>query len=112
MPLPTIPKDRFAHIVTNELDNGLHGVHKHALRHEPLGLPALEGEDDDEQQSESHTHPEDIVGQAQSTRANKRLGHKAVEQLVHLVRQPIEWVCDHSKQYSIHHPSFPSARLA
>ena len=64
------------------------------------------------QQGEGHTHPKDVGGKTHLTRADKRLGHKAVEQLVHLVRQPIKRVCHHRKQCSIHHPSFPSARLA
>ena len=84
VPLPGVAQDGLAHVIANELDDVLHAVHKNALRNQAARLPLLEHEDTGEQERQRNAHPEDVVGEANGRVTHDGMGHKALEQLVHL----------------------------
>ena len=99
--LPGVAQNRLAHVVTHVLDDELHGVHEGSLGDEALGLLLLEHEDRHEHQSKGNAHPEDVVGEPHGGVTGNGVSHKAIEQLIHFLRQLIK---------RIHYRSFPSAR--
>ena len=79
-------------------------VHKEALRHEALCLLLLEDEHHNAEKRDGNEHPEDVLGETKRGVSDDGMGHEAVEQLVHRIRQLGKRV-----HYSSFLPQFASA---
>ena len=102
--LPRVAQDGLAHVIACELDEVLHTVHKEALRHEALCLLLLEDEHHNAEKRDGNEHPEDVLGETKRGVSDDGMGHEAVEQLVHRIRQLGKRV-----HYSSFLPQFASA---